>query len=82
MISFIYYMFIKSIQGLAPIGYRTCHQIIQKYNTKYTCHIKAHVIVTIVQIQYESTNMGHYIIIKSQNNIFTKFRRIMEEEIC
>ena len=28
---FIYYAFIKSIQGLIPIGYRTCRRIIQKY---------------------------------------------------
>ena len=31
--SVIYYAFIKSIPGLAPFGYRTCHRIIQKYNT-------------------------------------------------
>ena len=57
--SFINYAFIKSIQGLAPYGYRTCHRIIQKYHTEYNWHIKAPVIVTIVQIQYETTNMGH-----------------------
>jgi hypothetical protein len=27
----IYYAFIKSIQGLIPIGYRTCRRIIQRY---------------------------------------------------
>jgi hypothetical protein len=28
----IYYAFIKSIHGLAPIGYKTCHLIIHKYS--------------------------------------------------
>ena len=37
--SFIYYAFIKSIQGLAPIGYRTCHRIIQKHNTNININI-------------------------------------------
>ena len=39
--SFIYYAFIKSIQGLAPSRYGTCHRIIQKYNTNININITA-----------------------------------------
>ena len=65
--SFTYYAFIKSIQGLAPTGYRICHRIIQKYKYKYkyNCHIKAPVIVshanTVREYKY-----GTIITIKSQ----------------
>ena len=41
ILSFIYYAFIKSIQVLAPIGYRTCHRIIQKHNTNININIIA-----------------------------------------
>ena len=53
--SFIHYAFIKSIQGLAPSRYRTCHCIIQKNNTNINITVISflfHHILTIINLQH------------------------------
>jgi hypothetical protein len=58
--SFIYYAFIKSTQGLAPSRYRTCHRIIQKYNTNINHTVLAKRLGYIYHLLQDATEIWLY----------------------
>ena len=58
--SFIYYAFIKSTQGLAPSRYRTCHRIIQKYNTNMNHTVLAKRLGYIYHLLQDATEIWLY----------------------